>query len=457
MAEYLGHNPLEKKENFYQDSMCCSSCKKRLPKRFLVCKCEVTKYCNPLCQKKHWKHHKANHKSLLKLGQSLDAKLSFSVGDLAMYKHDKNSVGDFKRDKKKKIKGLKEIVIIIQVHPGLPAPTTHYTVKILDSQLNDKRHNTNFDVPHGDRKLMVYDRPETTQRILFESCANGFTEIIAALVEQKGINLNQQHEHHQNQPTALHIATWANNVDIVKILVNAPSININLTTLEGATPLYIACHNGHLECVKVLCSSPDIDLNIRQHHGCTPLFCAADSNFSEIVEHLLTFPNCDVNQCNIHDRTPLIQASYKGKGDGGGTNEKVIRALLNHPEIDLNPTVNNLSAFGWARVQKHNHVVIEFYQYMCDHDIIRSDEKEVYFDEEQIAILEAANLSNSGEKKEPVEVAKEVSSSGINSGEMKEPVEVAKEVSSSSITSDEMEEPEAKRLREAMELLNEVD
>ena len=367
LSQYLGGNPLAKKEHktFYNESsMYCSACNQKLNKKHFLCKCEFTRYCNFGCQRAHWKVHKSNHKMLIKKGNVTDG-IVFAVGDLAMYKHDK-------KQKRKGTTGTKEIVVILAVH-GTPTPT-HFTMKVLDSQFDSKRQNTAYDVTYGDKHLQLYHRPETTQRMLFESCANGFTDVIEALVHQKGINLNQTHVQHENQPTALHVATWANNVDIVQILVNAPSININMQTEEGATPLYIACHSGHLEIVKILCAQVDqIDYNLTQQNGCTPLFCACDLNFTDIVDHLLSFPKVNVNQINHHDRTPLIQASYRGQSPDGQTNELVIRALLAHPNIDITKTVGGATAIQWAQTQNHQHVITEFYSYICRNHTDRED------------------------------------------------------------------------------------
>ena len=264
--------------------------------------------------------------------------------------------------KKKKKKGTKEVVIIMELHSeGIPARVTHYTIMVLDSQFDTSRHHNTYQVPQGSKNLCLYNRPETTQRMLFESCANNRPEVVAALVNQPGIDLNMQHDQHENRPSALHVATWANDVNIVQILVNQPSIKLNLQTKEGATPLYIACHCGHLDIVKILCKQTGkIDVNMMQYNGCTPLFCAADLNFSLIVQHLLSLPACQVNLMNIHGRTPLIQASYRGLGEDGSTNEDVIRYLLAHKDIDVTATVGGCSAFQWAQRQNHEHVMMEF-------------------------------------------------------------------------------------------------
>ena len=359
LAGFLGNDPLkqrQEKKAIYDESKHCSSCGKKLKPKHFQCKCEFTNYCDPNCQRSHWKAHKANHKALMKINPY--ETITFNVGDLAMYR----------LEKKKKKKGTKEVVIIMELHSeGVPARVTQYTIMVLDSQYDTKRHHNTYQVPQGSKNLYLYNRPETTQRMLFESCANNRPEVVAALVNQRDINLNMQHDQHENRPSALHVATWANDVEIVQLLVDQPSIKLNLQTKEGATPLYIACHSGHFDIVEILCKQKGkIDINMMQYNGCTPLFCAADLNFSLIVKHLLALPACKVNLVNKHGRTPLIQASYRGLGEDGSTNEDVIRYLLAHKDIDVTPTVGGCTAFQWAQRQNHEHVLVEFYRKLED-------------------------------------------------------------------------------------------
>ena len=54
--------------------------------------------------------------------------------------------------------------------------------------------------------------------------------------------------------TALHIASWVGNYDVVQCLIEQPDINVHSTDNQGRSPLDVAKSNGHSDIVNLLAS-----------------------------------------------------------------------------------------------------------------------------------------------------------------------------------------------------------
>ena len=54
--------------------------------------------------------------------------------------------------------------------------------------------------------------------------------------------------------TALHIASWIGNYDVVQCLIEQPYIDVYITDNQGRSPLDVAKSNGHSNVVNLLTS-----------------------------------------------------------------------------------------------------------------------------------------------------------------------------------------------------------
>jgi len=118
-------------------------------------------------------------------------------------------------------------------------------------------------------------------------------------------------------------------VNIVKVLLADPRINVNAATVKGVTPLIRATYYGHLDIVKVLLAAPRIDVNAATEKLVTPLMSASMEGHLGIVKVLLAAPRINVNAADKDGTTALMTASSKGHLD-------VVQALLADPRIDVN-------------------------------------------------------------------------------------------------------------------------
>ena len=129
-------------------------------------------------------------------------------------------------------------------------------------------------------------------------------ELIAA-----GANVNKANK---DSITPLLIASANGHTEVVKALLDTPTIDVNKTHRNGATPLLMASTNGHKEVVKALLEKPDIDINKANKDGFTPLLMASTNGHKEVVKALLENPDIDINKANEDGYTPLLLAGFGG-------------------------------------------------------------------------------------------------------------------------------------------------
>jgi len=116
---------------------------------------------------------------------------------------------------------------------------------------------------------------ETTP--LYWCCQDGKLELLKQMLE-KGGNPNIG-------AAQLYAAVFAGNIDIVRLLLEHPGVDVNKTE-DTFTPLYCACYKGYTEIVRLLLEH-NADPHILPSAGASCLFVAARHNNVEIVKLLL--------------------------------------------------------------------------------------------------------------------------------------------------------------------------
>ena len=118
------------------------------------------------------------------------------------------------------------------------------------------------------------------------------------------------------------------NLDIVKKLLKAPTIDINCTDNRNFTPLHLSCYEGHLDVTELLLER-GADVDAVDDNGRTPLFYAM-MNYPEISSMLIKY-GCDVNAIDECGYAPLHWAVESNDIDA-------VRELLESETIDVNLT-----------------------------------------------------------------------------------------------------------------------
>ena len=106
--------------------------------------------------------------------------------------------------------------------------------------------------------------------------------------------------------------------EVSQILLTNPEVDLTWTNTEFLdwTPLHTAVANGHIDVVRVLLSHPNIDVNTRKAvEGTSVLSWAVYQRLYDIVELLLHDARVDVNQANDNDFTPMVWAVHWGNSE----------------------------------------------------------------------------------------------------------------------------------------------
>jgi ankyrin repeat protein len=85
----------------------------------------------------------------------------------------------------------------------------------------------------------------------------------------------------------LFAAAWRGEFDLVKEVLDAKVVSVNVVDSDGVSALRFAAQYGHLEITKYLLES-GADPNLRAKDGLDPLLSAIDYGHLEIVEVLLS-------------------------------------------------------------------------------------------------------------------------------------------------------------------------
>ena len=103
--------------------------------------------------------------------------------------------------------------------------------------------------------------------------------------------------------------------EVSSLLRDHPEINVSWTNPDNYqwTPLHAASRYGHVEVVKLLLAHPNINVNLKSSSGQTPLSKGCQCGQVSVVGVLLKDPRVDVTLDDNSERSPLWQASLKGK------------------------------------------------------------------------------------------------------------------------------------------------
>jgi len=110
-------------------------------------------------------------------------------------------------------------------------------------------------------------------------------EVLSVLKDNPGLNVNWADRN--GQWTALHSASFNGQVEVVKLLLAHPHINVNCKSSDGSTPVLLGCYNGQVSAVCVLLKDPRVNVTMADYDGRTPLWSASYEGKHEVVEWLM--------------------------------------------------------------------------------------------------------------------------------------------------------------------------
>jgi len=190
-------------------------------------------------------------------------------------------------------------------------------------------------------QLDIFDKDGKTA--LVTACLNNHVECVKLFISDKRCT-----PHIVNRKCSLHgwsdqywfpafsSAVIRGHMDIVKMLLEYPEIDVNIEDARGNIPLYHAIYNKHRDVLELLLNHPTTDVN-KVANDSTPLKCAIEFASKDLVQLILTHPDLDVNKETKRNTqegystaiTPLgfaIEKDFK----------EALQLLLDHPSIDVN-------------------------------------------------------------------------------------------------------------------------
>ena len=124
----------------------------------------------------------------------------------------------------------------------------------------------------------------------------------------KGFDPNRQN---QKGVTPLQIASAYGHVEIVRTLLNLPTIQINQGNLQGLTPLHWASIHNRVDALELLLKDSRIDINKQDNQGNTPLHRAVNQSNKQAVSMLLAH-GADFYIKNKHNDTAAYLSFFIG-------------------------------------------------------------------------------------------------------------------------------------------------
>lgn len=201
------------------------------------------------------------------------------------------------------------------------------------------------------KSLNVNAKNSKNETALFLAAREGHIDVVKKLLSHKTIDVNFYTDDYGGP---LHIASCRGHINIVKELFQHPKINVNLKDSKcGATPLYQSVSGGHLGTLIALLEHNEIDVNAQNIEGWTAINAASFFGDLSLVRKLLRCKKVDFNLANKIGYTPLMSAIEKSNID-------VVRELLKEPTLVVDAkNSKGKSAIMLAAQKGHNDVMTE--------------------------------------------------------------------------------------------------
>lgn len=199
----------------------------------------------------------------------------------------------------------------------------------------------------------------------YNFCRYNYVLIVDLLLETSEIDINAMVKNTEKNTdnNSLHVAIEKNNIDIVKLLLSDPKINVNIKSIfenrnnikilkyEEKTSLDIAIEKNYIEIAKLLINHKDIQINyvskcffdtyMKKEENKSPLNLAIEKNRIDILKLMLACHNVDYNIKSLYslsDRDIYVKNIEKTALHFAVEKEnlEIIRILLKFNGVDVN-------------------------------------------------------------------------------------------------------------------------
>jgi ankyrin repeat protein len=222
-------------------------------------------------------------------------------------------------------------------HTALIEAVRHRYIDIIKLLINNPKCNLNLQSDVGNTALIetlskgyfyIKELLKDTNRdtALIDLVHQEITDIVTLLINKSSCDLNIQNKWRH---TALHTAVYHESINIIKLLINKPTCNLNLKGSNRNTALIEAVYKGKIDIVKLLIDKPWCNLNLQNKWKDTALHTAVYDKNIEIIKLLVNKPRCDLNLKDKNGNTSLHTAVEE-------QNIEIIKLLIYSSRCDLN-------------------------------------------------------------------------------------------------------------------------
>ncbi len=159
---------------------------------------------------------------------------------------------------------------------------------------------------------------EDSTEFLLQAAQNGDKAKVERVLSAGQVDINSHSE--STNETALHKATRSGQLEVVKMLLGRPEIDVDAVTSDSETVLHLAAESGQLKMVQLFLERRGIDVDAANALGRTALHIAAEGGSLDIVKELL-MKHANINKMDGDEESPLHKAAERGH-DG------IVQALL---------------------------------------------------------------------------------------------------------------------------------
>ena len=162
---------------------------------------------------------------------------------------------------------------------------------------------------------------------LHSACYHGKLDVLKLLIlEQPSLDINMRN---YRGDSPLTLACQAGHLDVIYFLLTLSSCDITHTNKAGDTLLHVACSEGHTVAVKILCSLDKCAMDGRNRDGNSPLALACRGGHLDVIKFLIETMQSSTSTHNKDGDTPLHVACSHG-------NCQVVKFLVLISNSDLN-------------------------------------------------------------------------------------------------------------------------
>ncbi|KAF5546413.1 ankyrin repeat-containing protein [Fusarium napiforme] len=196
------------------------------------------------------------------------------------------------------------------------------------------------------------DTIEPASKLLVFAAAAGCPKIVHQLLTKHGADVNAVHGcygtakaiegvRHWFEDSPLMAASRRGDLNAVRLLLDMDEVRPNVKSRFHGTALTAAAQGGFIDVVKILIADGRIEIDHKDGRGRTALSHAAESGCEAVVDELLATGAADPKSRDSRGQTPLIWATDPDDGYGPGgwqSYEGTVRRLLANSQIDVNAT-----------------------------------------------------------------------------------------------------------------------